>query len=328
MFVYIVRRFFFMIVLMVLMSVFSFVVIQLPPGDYLTSYIVQLESTGARVTDAEVAALRKQYGLDLPVYQRYFKWAGGMLRGDFGRSFEWNRPTSQLIMERLPLSVTISLATIIFTYSIAIPIGVYAATHQNTLGDYILTVIGFAGMATPNFLLAMILMFALYKYFGIAVTGLFSPGFENAPWSVAKVLDLLKNMWVPIVVVGVAGTARVIRVMRACLLDELQKPYVETARTKGLGEQRLLWKYPVRVALNPIISTIGWLLPWVVSGETITAIVLNLPTVGPLLLQSLVSQDTYLAGTLTMLLTFVTLVGMFLSDILLVWADPRIRLNR
>jgi len=326
-FVYIIRRFFFMIVLMVAMSIFSFIVIQLPPGDYLTSYIVQLESTGARVTDAQVEALKRQYGLDLPFHQRYLKWTGGMLRGDFGLSYQWNRPIADLIKERLPLSVAISLVTVMFTYTIAIPIGVYAATHPNTAGDYILTVLGFAGMAMPNFLLALIAMFLLYKYFGFAVTGLFSPEFQDAPWSFARFVDLLKNMWMPVVVVGVAGIARVIRVMRACLLDELQKPYVETARTKGLSERRLLWKYPVRVALNPIISTIGWLLPWVISGETITAIVLNLPTVGPLLLQALVNQDTYLAGTLTMLLTFMTLVGMFLSDILLVWADPRIRLD-
>jgi len=325
---YIIRRFLYMIVILMLVSVIAFIIIQLPPGDYLTSYILSLEQSGQRVDEAQIASLRKQYGLDLPLYGQYFFWMRKIFHGDFGKSFQWNKPVSELIAERLPLTVMISLFTLIFTYVVAIPIGIYSATHQYSIGDYIFTVIGFAGLATPNFLFALILMFMFYRYFGLSVGGLFSPQYAGAAWNIDKFVDMLKHLPVPIVVIGTAGTAGLIRVMRGCLLDELRKQYVITARAKGVGERTILFKYPVRVAINPIISTIGWMLPSIVSGQTITAIVLSLPTTGPLLFQALMSQDMYLAGSTVMLLTFLTVLGTFISDLLLMWLDPRIRFER
>jgi len=305
---YIIRRFLYMIVILLVVSVTAFVIIQLPPGDYLTSYIIRIEGQGGKVTEAQAAALRRRYGLDLPIYFQYFKWMWRMLQGDFGKSFEWNKPVKDLIAERLPLTVMISLFTLIFTYAVAIPIGIY--------------------LATPNFLFALVLMVVFFKYFGLSVGGLFSPQYMTAPWSIGKFLDMLKHLPIPIIVIGTAGTAGLIRVMRGCLLDELRKQYVITARAKGVSERILLFKYPVRVAINPIISTIGWTLPGIVSGETITAIVLGLPTTGPLLFRALLSQDMYLAGSTVMFLSFLTVIGTLISDILLVWIDPRIRYER
>lgn len=325
---YVIRRMSYMLVVLVLISIVSFIIIQLPPGDYLTSYLMQLQSTGQQATEAEIASLRKQYGLDLPVYRQYLSWMGKLFRGDLGRSFQWNRPVSELIGERLILTIIISLFTLTFAYLVAIPIGIYSATHQYSFGDYTFTIIGFTGLATPNFLLALILMFVFYRYLKMSVGGLFSPVFMEEPWSLAKIADMLKHLPIPIIVVGTAGTAGLIRVMRSCLLDELSRQYVVTARSKGLAERILLFKYPVRVAINPIISTIGWTLPAIVSGATITSIVLNLPTTGPLLFNALMSQDMYLAGSIVMFLSFLTVVGTFLSDILLVLADPRIRYER
>lgn len=326
---YLIRRLFYMVILLWAISVVSFIVIQLPPGDYITSYIVQQASSGGVAPKEEViAALRKQYGLDQPVYFQYFRWMRRLLRGDFGVSFQWQRPISELIGERLPLTIMLSLFTLFFSYSVAIPIGVYSATHQYSAGDYVFTTVGFAGMATPNFLLALILMIFFYKYFGLSVGGLFSLEYATSTWSLAKFVDLIKHLPVPIIVIGTAGTAGLIRVMRGCLLDELRKQYVITARAKGVSERKLLFKYPIRVAINPIISTIGWTLPSIVSGATITAIVLALPTIGPLLYKALLSQDTYLTGSLIMLLGFLTVIGTFISDILLVWLDPRIRYER
>jgi len=325
---YVIRRFFYMILILFVVSIVAFIIIQLPPGDFLTSYIISLEASGTEVSEAEIASLRKQYGLDLPIYLQYFTWMWKMLHGDFGRSFLWNAPVSRLIGERLPLTVTISLFTLIFTYAVAIPIGIYSATHQYSIGDYIFTVVGFAGLATPNFLFALILMFIFYKYFGLNVGGLFSAEYARAAWSMGKFVDLLKHLPIPIIVIGTAGTAGIIRVMRGCLLDELRKQYVITARAKGVKERTLLFKYPVRIAINPIISTIGWMLPSIVSGETITAIVLALPTTGPLLFRALMSQDMYLAGSTVMFLTFLTVVGTFISDLLLTWLDPRIRYEK
>ena len=325
---YVLRRFFYMAIILLITSVVGFVIIQLPPGDYLTSYIMELEARGQIVDEAEAASLRKQYGLDLPIYSQYFKWMGKMLRGDFGRSFQWKRPVSELIAGRLPLTVTISLFALIFTYIVAIPIGVYSATHQYSVGDYTFTVVGFAGLAIPNFLFALILMFLFYKYFNLSIGGLFSPEYAGAAWSLAKFADMLKHLPLPIIVIGTAGTAGLIRVMRGCLLDELRKQYVITARAKGVTERTLLFKYPIRVAINPIISTIGWTLPGIISGEIITSIVLSLPTMGPLLYQALLSQDMYLAGSTVVFLTFLTVVGTFISDILLVWLDPRIRYGK
>ncbi len=325
---YMIRRLLFMVIILLLVTVISFIIIQLPSGDYISSYVSQLQAVGLEVSEAEIASLTKEYGLDLPIYLRYFKWMWKMLHGNFGRSFAWNRSVNDLVAERLPLTIMISLSAIIFTYVIAIPIGIYSATHQYSPGDYTFTVIGFVGLATPNFLLALILMLLFFKYFGVSVGGLFSREYVMAAWSWGRFVDMLKHLPIPTIVVGTAGTAGIIRVMRGCLLDELQKQYVITARTKGVRERVLLFKYPVRVAINPIISTIGWLLPAIVSGATITAIVLNLPTIGPLLFQALLNQDMYLAGSIIMFLSFLTILGTFISDILLVWIDPRIRYEK
>jgi len=317
-----------MIILLGVASVVSFTIIQLPPGDYLTSYIVELESSGQSVSQQELLSLKKRYGLDLPMYLQYFKWLWKMLHGDFGKSFQYNKPVKDLIAERLPLTIMISIFTLIFTYAVAIPIGIYSATHQYSVGDYVFTTGGFIGLAIPNFLLALILMFLFYKYLGLSIGGLFSPEYRTAVWSFGKFIDMLKHLPVPIIVIGTAGTAGLLRVMRGCLLDETRKQYVITARAKGVKERTLLFKYPVRVAINPIISTIGWTLPAIISGETITAIVLNLPTTGPLFFGALLTQDTYLAGSTVMFLTFLTIAGTFVSDILLVWIDPRIRYEK
>ncbi len=323
---YILRRFLFMIISVLLMSFVAFLLIDLPPGDYVTMYVKQLEISGTKVTESMLESLKMQYGFGQPFHTRYVKWITGIItKGDFGRSFQWNRPVIDLIMQRLPSTVILSLLTIMFTYIVAIPIGIYSATHQYSIGDYIATVFGFLGLAVPSFLLALVLVFFLYNNFGISPGGLFSPEYVDAPWSMAKLLDFLQHMIVPVVVTGASGTAGLIRTMRATLLDELSKDYVDTARVKGLPERRLLYKYPVRVAINPILSTLGWLLPSVFSGTTIVAIVVNIPTIGPLLLQGLMSQDMYLAGSIILILTVLTLIGTFISDILLAWSDPRIR---
>jgi len=317
-----------MIILLLAITVVAFTIIQLPPGDFLSTYIMELKSRGTEVGEAELASLRKRYGLDLPIYLQYFKWMRKMFKGDFGKSFEWNKPVEELINERLMLTVIISLSTLVFVYIVAIPIGIYSATHQYSIGYYVFTTTRFAGLATPNFLLALILMFLFYKYFGLDVGGLFSLEYVRAAWSWAKFMDMINHMWIPIIVIGPGGTAGLIRVMRGCLLDELQKQYVITARAKGVSEIILLFKYPVRVAINPIISTIGWTLPGIVSGETITSIVLSLPTTGPLLFGALMSQDMYLAGSIIMFLSFLTVIGTFISDLLLTWIDPRIRYEK
>jgi len=326
---YVIRRFLYMVILLYLLSIVAFTIIQLPPGDYITTYISELEAfSGMRLEEPEIMALRKTYGVDQPIYVQYFKWAWRMLHGNLGISLQWQRPVIDLIMERLPLTVIISFLTLIFTYIVAIPIGIYSATHQYSVGDYIFTTGGFIGLATPNFLLALVLMFFFYKYLGWNVGGLFSVQYMDAAWSMDKFIDMLKHLPIPIIVVGTAGTAGLIRVMRGCLLDELHKQYVITARAKGVGERTLLFKYPVRVAINPIISTIGWALPGIVSGTIITAIVLNLPTTGPLFFQALLKQDLELAGSTVMFLSFLTLIGTFISDILLVLVDPRIRYEK
>jgi len=317
-----------MIIILLAVSVVSFIIIQLPPGDYLTNLVESLKAKGVQVSEEQVLSLQRQYGLGLPLYIQYFKWMWNMLHGNLGHSFQWNRPVSELIAERLPLTVIISILTMIFAYAVAIPVGIYSATHQYSIADYSFTVIGFMGLAIPNFLLALILMFIFYKYFGLHVGGLFSTEYQTAPWSVAKFLDMLKHLPIPIIVIGTAGTAGAIRVMRGCLLDELHQQYVITARAKGVSERQLLFKYPVRVAINPMVSTLGWTLPYIVSGETITSIVLSLPTTGPLLFGALISQDMYLAGSIIMLLTFLTVIGTLISDLLLAWVDPRIRYGK
>lgn len=308
------------------MSFVSFVIIELPPGDYLSMTINQLRLSGEKVDEARIAALEVQYGYGQPFIVRYWKWISGIVtRGDFGRSWQWETSVVSLIQERLPFTVLLSVCTILFTYLIAIPIGIYSATHQYSIGDYIATFIGFIGVAVPAFLLALFLMYQLFVHFGFSAGGLFSAAYRDAPWSWGKFVDLMQHLIVPMVVTGMAGTAGNIRTIRATLLDELGKDYVQTARVRGLSETRLLFKYPVRVALNPMWSSIAWLLPSIVSGSTIVDVVLNMPTIGPLLLASLRSQDMYLAGSLVLILTFLTLVGTFISDIVLVVSDPRIR---
>lgn len=325
---FIIRRLILFIPLLFVVSVVSFIIIQLPPGDFLTSYIQQLRATGTDVSEETIQSLIKIYGLDKPLYVQYFTWIKNIiLRGDFGRSFQWNKPVKEVIGERIALTVFISLLTIFFTWAIAVPIGIYSATHQYTFFDYFFTFIGFVGISMPGFLLALIIIWIAHLY-GFNVTGLFSEAFIEAPWSIAKVIDMLKHVWVAIVIIGLSGTAGLIRVMRATLLDELRKQYVITARAKGLPERRLLFKYPVRMAINPLISTIGWMLPGIISGETLVSIVLNLQTTGPVLLRATMLQDMYLAGSFVLILSALTLTGTLISDILLAWVDPRIRYGK
>jgi peptide/nickel transport system permease protein len=326
---YIIRRILYMIPTFFLISIVSFIIIQLPPGDYLTSLVATMASTGETVDRAALVALEQRYGLGQPVYVQYWKWISGIiLRGDFGQSFEWNQPVSALIWGRLALTFVLSLATLLFTWVVAFPIGIYSAVRQYSLGDYISTVIGYIGLAIPNFLLALVMMYISFKYFNQSVGGLFSPEYQDAPWSMGKVVDMLAHLWIPVIIIGTAGTAGLIRIMRANLLDELHKPYVVTARAKGLPEYKLLLKYPVRVALNPFVSTLGWTLPTLVSGAAIISIVLSLPTTGPLLLRALMSQDMYLAGSFILMLSTLTVIGTLISDILLAWLDPRIRYEK
>lgn len=325
---YILRRIGYMVMIMAAVSVIGFIIIQLPPGDYLSVYVERLKMAGYQIDQAQLAALEARYGLDQPAPVQYLKWMWGMFHGDFGQSFEWNRPVLDLVMERLPLTMMLSIATMFLTYTIAIPIGIYSATRQYSPGDFLATVFGFAGLAIPNFLFALILMWVLYSAFGLSIGGLFSQEYLQAAWSWDKFVDLLKHLPVPLIVIGTSGAAGLIRVMRGCLLDELRKQYVVTARAKGVSETKLLYKYPVRIALNPIVSTVGWALPAIVGGETIVAIVLNLPTTGPLLYRALISQDMYLAGSTVLFLTFMTVVGILISDILLAVIDPRIRYEK
>jgi len=324
---YILRRLLIAIGTVWVISVVSFAIIQLPPGDYVTSYIAQLMSTGTMVTEEEAANLRAQYGLDQPVYVQYAKWMWQVFQGNFGVSMEWKRPVTEVIGERLLLTVLLALTAVIFTWILAIPIGIYSAVRQYSLGDYAFTCIGFIGLAVPNFLLSLVIMYLAFAYFGASVGGLFSTEYLDAPWSWGRVQDLLQHLWVPAIILSTAGTAQLIRILRANLLDELRKPYVVTARAKGLSELRAILKYPVRVALNPFISTVGYTLPYIVSGSIIVSIVLSLPTVGPLLLKALLAQDMFLAGTIVLLLGVMTVLGTLISDILLIWVDPRIRLE-
>ena len=323
---YLIRRILYMILLLWVLTVVSFIIIQLPPGDLVSSIARRLTETGEAADQAMLDGMRKNYGLDQPIYVQYWRWFSNVLQGNFGFSFLLNRRVSEVIGERLALTALVSGSTLIFTFVMAIPIGIYSATHQYKLGDYFFSFMGFIGLATPNFLLALILMMGLLAL-DMSPGGLFSPEYMKAPWSVAKVWDLLKHLPLPIVIVGTAGTAGIIRVMRATLLDELEKQYVITARAKGVREGSLLFKYPVRVAINPIISTVGWLLPVIVSGEIITSLVIGLPTVGPMLFTALQFQDMFLASSLLLFLNFLTVIGTLLSDLVLVMVDPRIRLS-
>jgi peptide/nickel transport system permease protein len=327
MFAYLVRRLLVMIPTLLVISALVFVIIQLPEGDYLSSHIAELEAQGEKVSQEEIAYLRDRYGLDRSPVEQYLVWLAGMLRGDFGYSFEYNLPVSEVVGDRLFLSFVLSFATIVFTWVVAFPIGVYSATHQYSWADHGLTLIGFLGLATPNFLLALVLLYFANVVFGTSVGGLMDPEYIEQPMSWGKVLSILEHLWIPVVVIGTSGTAGMIRRLRANLLDELQKQYVVTARAKGVPPFRLLVKYPLRMALNPFIADIGNLLPQVVSGAAIVSVVLSLPTTGPMLLTALQSQDMYLAGSFLMFLSLLTVVGMFISDVALALLDPRIRLE-
>jgi peptide/nickel transport system permease protein len=323
---YVIKRLLYMIPTLIGMSIIAFLIIQLPPGDYVTSMIASMTDSGQNADPAQIEGLRRAYGFDDPIWLQYIKWIWGILsRGDFGYSFEWNRPVAELIWERMGSTLSISVAALLFVWAVSLPIGIYSAVRRHSIGDYTFTFLGFLGLAIPNFILALTLMYVAYKYMGQSVGGLYSPEYVNAPWSWGKLLDLLAHLWIPIVVIGTNGTAALIRILRANLTDELNKPYMITARAKGLPEYRAVMKYPVRIALNPFVSAIGWVLPELISGVTITAIVLNLPTAGPLLLRALISQDMYLAGSFILLMGVLTLVGMLISDLLLALLDPRIR---
>ncbi|WP_238368552.1 ABC transporter permease [Mesobacterium pallidum] len=320
------RRLIYMFFTIVAISMMSFAIIQLPPGDFVTSMVAQLGLQGVSVQSESMEVFRERYGLNDPVYIQYWKWITNIvLHGDFGYSLEWRQPVSQLIWDRLGLTFVLAALTLAFMWMIAIPIGIYSAVRKNSFGDYLVTFLGVIGLAIPNFLFALVLLFIGFRYFDADWGGLFSTEFRNAPWSLARLGDMMLHMILPIIVLGSAGTAALIRILRANLLDELDKPYVETARAYGLGERTLLMRYPVRIALNPLISTVGWVLPTLVSGATITAVVLNLPLTGPLLLNSLLSQDMYLAGSFIMMMSVLTVIGTLLSDLLLAWLDPRIR---
>ncbi|MFZ9450243.1 MAG: ABC transporter permease [Alphaproteobacteria bacterium] len=306
-------------------SIVSFVIIQLPPGDFVDTYITNLAASGSAVRAEEAQALREQYGLDKPIWVQYAKWVHQLSRGDFGMSMEWGRPVLEVIGDRLWMTIVISLAAILITWGIALPIGIYSAVRQYSIADYIFTFVGFVGLAVPNFLLALIIMYFGFKLFDLNIGGLFSAEYQLAAWSWAKAWDMAKHLPLPATILALAGTAQLIRIMRANLLDELRRPYVTTARARGLAEWRVIMKYPVRAALNPFASTIGYLLPFVVSGSIVVSLVLSLPTVGPLLLRSLIAQDMFLAGTIVLLLGILTVIGTFISDLILMWIDPRIR---
>ncbi len=327
MLIFILKRLLVLPLLMFVFSVVSFILIQAPPGDFVTSYVAELAASGSSMDQVQIEALRELYGLDQPAYIQYLKWVTRMLQGDLGISLDFQKPIAELIGQRLLLTVILGLATLIFTFAVALPIGIISATRQYSFFDYFFTVFNYVGVATPTFMTALILMWFAFTNFGITITGLFSPEFANAPWSFARLVDLGKHIWLPMVILGLDGTARLARILRANLLDELNKPYMEMARAKGMPEWKLVLKYPVRLAINPLVSSLGWYLPLIFSGSLIVATVLNLPTIGPLLLRSLISQDMFLAGTIVLTYFGLAVIGTLLSDILLAWLDPRIRME-
>jgi peptide/nickel transport system permease protein len=308
-------------------SLMTFVIIRLPPGDFVDAYIAQLAASGSSISAEQADAMRHDYGIDRPVIVQYGRWITRVIQGDLGVSMMWRRPVAEVIGDRLWLTMAVSFSALCLTWMLALPIGIYSAVRQYSWGDYFFTGLGFIGLSLPNFLLALIIMYLGFRYFGLNVSGLFSPEFIQAPWSAAKVWDMVKHLPLPAGILALAGTAQLIRIMRANLLDELRKPYVITARTKGLSELRLILKYPVRAALNPFASSVAYLFPYLVSGSVIVSLVLGLPTVGPLLLQSLVAQDMYLAGAIVLLLGVMTVAGTLVSDLLLMWIDPRLRIE-
>jgi peptide/nickel transport system permease protein len=323
---YLAQRILLMVPTLIGISLITFIIIQLPPGDYLTTYMAELEAQG-EAADEKIEFLREEYGLDQPMWRQYVVWLGGLLQGDFGQSFEFGVPAADVIGGQLVLTLIVSFATILFTYLVSFPIGVYSATHQYSPGDYALTLVGFLGLATPNFLFALVLLYVANVWFGTSIGGLMDPEYLEASWSWGKFVSILEHLWVPVIVIGTSGTAGMIRRLRANLLDELQRQYVVTARAKGMPPLRALFKYPLRMALNPFIADIGNLLPQVISGAAIVSVVLSLPTTGPMLLNALRTQDMYLAGSFLMCLAFLTVIGVLLSDIALAFLDPRIRLG-
>ena len=324
---YLVRRVLYAVLALWAVSVLSFFIIQLPAGDYVTAYIATLESMGEGGLSNDAAdTIRETYGIDRPLPVQYFKWITRIVfEFDFGVSFQSSAPVSEIIGPRLLLTVVLALATVVFTWVLAIPIGILSAVKQYSVLDYVVTFLGFLGLAVPDFLLALVLLYVAFAWFGFSVGGLFSPEFVNAPWTLARVWDLGLHMIIPMIVLGTSGTAATIRIVRANLLDELRKPYVVAARAKGVPEWKLILKYPVRIAMNPVISLTAYILPFLISGSIIVSVVLALPTMGPVLLQSLLAQDMYLAGSIILLVGAMTIVGTLLSDLLLVWADPRVR---
>ena len=322
---YVAHRLLLMVPTLVAISMLTFVIIQLPPGDYLTTMMSELQAQGEDVEGGKIQYLREQYGLDQPLWKQYALWAGGLLRGDMGYSFEYQLPVTNVVGDRLLMTVIVSVATILFTYAVAFPIGVYSATHKYAWSDHALTFLGLLGLAVPNFLLALVLVYVANVWFGTSIGGLMAPEFADQPMSAAKFLSILAHLWIPVLVIGTSGTAAMIRRLRANLLDELQKPYYVTAKAKGLHPLKALMKYPLRMALNPFIADIGNLLPDVISGAAIVSIVFSLPTVGPILVRALQTQDMYLAGSFLMLLAILTVIGVLVSDLALAVLDPRIR---
>ena len=325
---FLIRRLVVVIPMLCAMTFVVFAIIQAPKGDFMESWIAAMEAQGTPADLDQAEQYRVQWGLDKPYQGRYFKWIGDFVRhGDLGDSLAFSQPVTALIGQRLAMTVWLGVFTIIFTWSMAIPIGILSAIKQYSFLDYFFTFLSYLGVGTPNFLLALVIMWFVWAWWDLKVTGLFSVQFVDEPWSIAKVIDLLKHLWVPMIVLGTDGTARFVRIIRANLLDELSKPYVETARAKGLPEWKLILKYPTRLALNPFISTVGWQLPQLFSGSLIVAQVMSLPTLGPLLLEALITQDMFLAGSIIMILTALTMIGTLISDILLAMMDPRIRMS-
>lgn len=327
MFRYIIKRILTMIPTLILTSMLVFTIIELPPGDYFESYVAELKALGEDADLAEIDLLREKYGFDQPQYVRYARWVGGMLHGDFGYSFEYRMPVNEVVGDRLWLTILLSTVTILFTWAIAFPIGIYSATHQYSWGDYGLTFLGLIGLAIPNFMLALVMMYFANVWFGLSIGNLMDSQYLGEPMSWEKFRSVLAHIWIPVIIIGTAGTAAMVRRLRANLLDELQKQYVITARAKGLPPGKVLRKYPLRMALNFFISDIGSILPQIISGAEVTAIVLSLETTGPMLIRALQSQDMYLAGSFLMFLAFLTVVGVLVSDIALALLDPRIRLG-
>jgi peptide/nickel transport system permease protein len=322
---YVLRRLLGMIPTLILVSILTFIVIQLPPGDFMTSLQAEIAATGGGQDAKTMEALRQRYGLDQPWHTQYFRWVSGFPRGDFGYSLEWNAPVWDLIAGRIGFTILISGLALILMWAVSLPIAVYSATHQYSLGDNIFTFLGFVGLSVPDFLLALIYMVFATMVIGFSAAGLYSSEFEGAPLSLGKTLDLVKHLWVPIIIMALAGTAELIRIMRGSLLDVLGQQYITTARAKGLKEKVVLNKYAVRVAINPMISVLGMQIPKMISSSIIIGVVLSIPTVGPIFLRALTSQDMYLAGALLLFMTILLLFGNLLADIALAWVDPRIR---